>query len=56
MPTLQTPAGNVIDCAGTGQDVEFNINNPMSYTDNGNSSVTDNNTWLMQQQQDDGNT
>ncbi len=30
--------------------------NPMSYIDNGNGTVTDNNTGLMWQQQDDGNT
>jgi hypothetical protein len=44
-----------ISCVGTGQDGEFSIN-PMSYTDNGNGTVTDNNTGLMWQQQDDGNT
>jgi hypothetical protein len=46
--------GNVIGCTGTGQDGEYNIN-PMSYTDNGNGTVTDNNTGLMWQQQDAGN-
>jgi hypothetical protein len=44
-----------IPCAGTGQDGEYNIN-PLSYTDNGNGTVTDNNTGLMWQKQDDGNT
>ncbi|MCK7470011.1 MAG: DUF1566 domain-containing protein [Desulfomicrobium escambiense] len=39
--------------AGTGQDGAYSIN-PMSYTDNGNGTVTDNNTGLMWQQQDDG--
>ncbi len=47
-------AGKVINCAGTGQDGEYNMH-PMSYTDNGNGTVTDNNTGLMWQQQDDGN-
>ncbi len=47
-------AGAVIDCAGTGQDGEYNIN-PMSYTDNSNGTVTDNNTGIIWQQQDDGN-
>jgi pimeloyl-ACP methyl ester carboxylesterase len=45
--------GNVIDCAGTGQDGEYNIN-PLSYTDNGDGTVTDNNTGLIWQQEDDG--
>ncbi len=44
-----------IPCAGTGQDGEYTINS-MSYTDNGNGTVTDNNTGLVWQQQDDGNT
>ena len=42
-----------IPCAGTGQDGAYSIN-PMSYTDNGNGTVTDNNTGLMWQQQDNG--
>jgi hypothetical protein len=33
-------------CTNTGQDGEYNIN-PMSFTDNGNGTVTDNNTGLM---------
>ena len=37
-----------IPCAGTGQDGAYNIN-PMSYTDNGNGTVTDNNTGLIWQ-------
>jgi hypothetical protein len=37
-----------IPCAGTGQDGAYSIN-PMSYTDNGNDTVTDNNTGLMWQ-------
>ncbi|RJQ17529.1 MAG: DUF1566 domain-containing protein, partial [Nitrospiraceae bacterium] len=37
-----------IPCAGTGQDGAYNIN-PMSFTDNGNGTVTDNNTGLMWQ-------
>ncbi|MBI4682211.1 MAG: DUF1566 domain-containing protein, partial [Nitrospirae bacterium] len=44
-----------IPCAGTGQDGAYNIN-PMSYTDNGNGTVTDNNTGLTWQKQDDGAT
>jgi hypothetical protein len=46
-------SGNVISCAGTGQDGEYNIH-PLSYTDNGNGTVTDNNTGLMWQKEDDG--
>ncbi len=46
--------GNVIACAGTGQDGAYIIN-PMSYTDNGDGTVTDNVTGLMWQKQDDGN-
>ncbi len=40
---------------GTGQDGAYDIN-PMSYTDNGNGTVTDNNTGLMWQKRDDGKT
>jgi len=42
-----------IDCANTGQDGAYSIN-PMSFTDNGNGTVTDNNTGIMWQQADDG--
>jgi hypothetical protein len=42
-----------IPCAGTGQDGAY-VQNPLSYTDNGNGTVTDNNTGLVWQQQDDG--
>src|SRR5208283_3647371 len=45
--------GNVIACAGSGQDGAYIIN-PMSYTDNGNGTVTINVTGLMWQKQDDG--
>ena len=44
-----------IPCDGTGQDGEYSIN-PMSYTDNGNGTVTDNNTALIWQKEDDGST
>lgn len=46
-----------ISCAGTGQDGAY-IQNPLSYTDNANGSgtVTDNNTGLVWQKEDDGNT
>lgn len=42
-----------IPCTGTGQDGEYNIN-PMSFTDNKDGTVTDNNTGLIWQKQDDG--
>lgn len=42
-------------CAGTGQDGEYNIN-PMSYTDNGNGTITDNVTGLIWQKEDDNTT
>ncbi len=47
-------SGNDIACGGTGQDGQYGIN-AMSLTDNGDGTVTDNNTGLMWQQQDDGN-
>src|SRR5208283_3026477 len=48
-------SGNVIACAGSGQDGAY-ILNPMSFTDNGNSTGSDNVTGLMWQKQDDGTT
>ena len=45
--------GIAIDCAGTGQDGMYTINTP-SYTDNGNNTITDNNTHLVWQKQDNG--
>ena len=41
-------SGNAISCAGTGQDGQYNINS-MSFTDNGNGTINDNNTGLMWQ-------
>jgi hypothetical protein len=43
-----------IPCEGTGQDGAYIIN-PMSFYDNGNGTVTDNNTGVMWQKEDDGN-
>jgi predicted CoA-binding protein len=40
-----SPLTTAIPCAGTGQDGAYNIN-PMSYTDNGDQTITDNNTGL----------
>lgn len=57
--TCYDQVGKVISCPAPGQplaqDGSYNIN-PLSYTDNGDGTVTDNNTGLMWQQQDDGNT
>ncbi len=50
--TCYDSSGSVISCAGTGQDGAYIIN-PMSYTDNGDGTVTDNVTGLMWQQQGD---
>ena len=47
-------AGSAIACSGTGQDGEYSIN-PLSFTDNGNGTVTDNVTGLMWPENDDGN-
>lgn len=41
-------SGTEISCAGTGQDGAYSIN-PMSFTDNGNGTITDNNTGLLWQ-------
>jgi len=41
-----------IPCDGTGQDGAYTIN-PMSYTDNGNGTITDNVTGIMWQKEDD---
>ncbi len=48
-------SGAVISCTGTGQDGEYSIN-LMSFTDNGNGTVTDNVIGLMWQQEDDNTT
>jgi len=41
-------AGTEIACSGSGQDGAYSIN-PMSFTDNGNGTITDNNTGLVWQ-------
>ena len=51
--TCYDSSGNATSCAGTGQDGAYIIN-PMSYTDNGDGTVTDNVTGLMWQKQGDG--
>lgn len=52
--TCYDTSGNVINCKGTGQDGAYNFN-PLSYTDN-NGTVTDNNTGLIWQKEDDSQT
>src|SRR5205814_55397 len=44
-------SGNVIGCAGTGQDGELRRGAPLSYTDNGDGTITDNNTGLVWEKQ-----
>ncbi len=39
--------GNVVPCAGTGQDGEIRAGATLSYTDNGDGTITDHNTGLM---------
>ena len=57
--TCYDQVGNVISCPAPGeplaQDGSYSIN-PLSYTDNDNGTVTDNNTGLVWQQEDDGKT
>jgi len=48
-------AGTEITCTGTGQDGMYSIN-PLNFIDNGNGTVTDNNTGLMWQQEFDSTT
>jgi hypothetical protein len=45
--------GNVISCAGTGQDGEIQAGATLSYTDNGNGTITDNNTGLVWEKKSD---
>jgi hypothetical protein len=45
--TCWNSAGTVIDCAGTGQDGDIQAGATLSYTDNGDGTITDNNTGLM---------
>jgi len=53
--TCYDTGGSLISCEGTGQDGEYNIN-PLSYTDNGNATVTDNNTGIMWQKYENAST
>ena len=48
-------SGTAIPCAGTGQDGELQAGAPLSYTDNGDGTITDKNTGLMWEKlSDDG--
>src|SRR5262249_46493822 len=40
-------SGNSISCTGTGQDGEVQAGAPLSYTDNGDGTIADNNTRLV---------
>jgi hypothetical protein len=53
--TCWNSAGTVIACAGTGQDGDIKAGAALSYTDNGDGTITDNNTGLMwEKKSDDG--
>jgi hypothetical protein len=53
--TCWNSSGMVIACAGTGHDGELQKGAPLSYTDNGDGTVTDNNTGLVwEKKSDDG--
>jgi hypothetical protein len=45
--TCWNPAGAVIPCAGTGQDGDVRAGAPLAYTDNGDGTITDDNTGLV---------
>ena len=53
--TCWDSSATVITCTGTGQDGEIQAGADLSYTDNGDGTITDNNTGLMwEKQSDDG--
>jgi len=45
--TCSDGSGTVIPCAGTGQDGDLQKGGPLSYADNGDGTITDNNTGLV---------
>ena len=47
LTTCSNSTGQFISCAGTGQDGEIQAGGTLSYTDNGNGTITDNNTKLV---------
>jgi hypothetical protein len=53
--TCWNSGGTVIPCAGTGQDGDIQAGATLAYTDNGDGTITDNNTGLMWEKlSDDG--
>lgn len=53
--TCYDGTGNVIPCFGTDQDGDIQAGAALSYTDNGNGTITDNNTGLVwEKKSDDG--
>ena len=53
--TCWNSVGAVIPCAGTGQDGDTQAGAPLAYTDNGDGTITDNNTGLVwAKKSDDG--
>jgi hypothetical protein len=53
--TCWNSVGTVVPCAGTGQDGELQAGSSLSYTDNGDGTITDNNTGLVwEKKSDDG--
>jgi hypothetical protein len=46
-------SGNSINCSGTGQDGDIQAGAPLSYTDNGDGTITDNNTQFVWEKKDD---
>src|SRR5438034_4539784 len=49
--TCWDSSGTVIPCTGTGQDGDLQKGAPLSYTDNGDGTLTDNNTGLVWEKQ-----
>jgi uncharacterized protein DUF1566/dockerin type I repeat protein len=49
--TCWDSSAKVTSCAGTGQDGEIQAGAPLSYTDNGDGTITDNNTGLVWEKQ-----
>jgi hypothetical protein len=53
--TCYDSSGNVIDCPNTGQDGDIRAGAALSYANNGDGTITDNNTGLMWAKKDDNN-
>ena len=54
-PTAPDTSLPPIPCDGTGQDGDIQAGAPLSYTDNGDGTITDNNTKLTWEKKDDNN-